>query len=196
MRIVFEKQGLSPKSGFDLGGLDTYYTRPMLEPWSRPLDVDRLADGGAEVEFTIALSELAALRAGVSGSVGGRLRFRRQQGLAVAELSMRGTATLECQRCLQPLSVPIDAVVEVALVGSESDAARVPEELEPVLAPGGRISVGELVTEELLLTLPIVPLHPASESCAPAPQEPAAAEPGQETHKPFARLAELLKRSE
>ena len=27
-----------------------------------------------------------------------------------------------------------------------------PEELEPVLAPGGRISIGELVTEELLLT--------------------------------------------
>jgi len=124
------------------------------------------------------------------------LRFKRRQGLAVAELSMRGAATLECQRCMQPLSIPIDAAVEVALVGSETDAARVPEELEPVLAPGGRISVGELVTEELLLTLPSVPLHPASESCAPASKEPAAAEPGQETHKPFARLAELLKRSE
>jgi uncharacterized protein len=193
--IVFEKQWLSPKSGFDLGGLDTYYTRPMSEPWSRPLDIDRLADGGAEVEFTIALSELA-LPAGASGSVGGRVRFKRQQGLAVAELSMRGEATLECQRCLRPLRVPIDAVVEVALVGSEADAARVPAELEPVLAPGSRISIGQLVTEELLLTLPIVPLHAGSESCAPAPAESAPPQRAEETHKPFARLAELLKTSE
>lgn len=167
----------------------------MSEPWSRPLDVDWLADGGAEVEFTIALSELPALPAGVAGSVGGRVRFKRQQGLAVAQLSMHGAATLECQRCMQPLSVPVDTRAEVALVGSEADVARVPAELEPVLAPGGRLSIGELVTEELLLTLPIVPLHPGNEACAPAPAEPAAAERTQETHKPFARLGELLKRS-
>jgi len=196
VRIIFEKQWLSPKSGFDLGGPDTYYTRPMSEPWSRPLDVDWLADGGAEVEFTIALCELTALPAGVSGSVGGHVRFRRQQGLAVAELSVRGAATLECQRCMRPLSVPIDALVEVALVGFEADVARVPAELEPVLAPGSRISIGELVTEELLLTLPIVPLHPGNDACVPAPAEAAAAQPTQETHKPFARLAVLLKTSE
>lgn len=196
MGIAYEKQWLSPKSGFDLGGLATYYTRPMSEPWSRPLDLDWLADSGAEVEFTVALAELPALPAGVSGSAGGRVRFMRQQGLAVAELSVSGAATLACQRCMQPLSVPIDAVVRVALVGSEADAARVPAELEPVLAPGARISIGELVTEELLLTLPIAPLHSGGAPCVPAPAEAAPAERTQETHKPFARLAELLKTSE
>ena len=97
---------------------------------------------------------------------------------------------------MQPLSVAVDAVAEVALVGSEADVARVPAELEPMLAPGGRVSIGELVTEELLLTLPIVPLHAGGEACAPAPVEAAPAERTQETHQPFARLAELLKTSE
>jgi uncharacterized protein len=166
----------------------------MSEPWSRPLDVDWLADGGAEVEFTVALSELTALPAGVAGSVGGRVRFRRQQGLAVAELSARGAAMVECQRCMQPLRVPVDTVVQIALVPSEADVARVPAELEPMLAPGGRISIGELVTEELLLTLPIVPLHAGAERCAPAPAGVGSAQRTQETHKPFERLAELLKR--
>jgi uncharacterized protein len=166
----------------------------MSEPWSRPLEVDRLADGGAEVDFAVPLAQLRGLATVVAGSVAGRARFARAQGLAVAELMLHGAATLECQRCMQPMSVPIDAVVKVALIASEADVARVPAELEPVLAPGGRISIAELITEELLLTLPIVALHGGDEPCAAPPAGTAAGERGQETHKPFARLAELLKR--
>ena len=168
----------------------------MSDPWSRTLDVDRLADSGAEVDFAVTLSELPALPAGIGGSVAGRARFTRTQGLAVAELTVRGAATLECQRCMRPLTVPVDTVVKVALVTSEADATRVPAELEPVLSAGGRTSIGELISEELLLTLPIVPLHAGDESCAALPpaEEARPAEQAAETHKPFARLAELMKR--
>jgi uncharacterized protein len=166
----------------------------MSEPWSRPLEVDRLADGGAEVDFAVPLAELRGLPTGVGGSVAGRARFARTQELPMVELTVRGSATLECQRCMQPMSVPIEGLVKVALVASEADVARVPAELEPVLAPGGRISIGELITEELLLTLPIVALHGEGEPCAAAPGETAAPEQGQDTHKPFARLADLLRR--
>ena len=166
----------------------------MSEPWSRPLEVDRLADGGAEVDFAVPLAELPGFATGVAGNVTGRARFGRTQGLPVAELTVRGAATLECQRCMQPMSVPIDTIVKVALIASEADVARVPAELEPVLAPGGRISIGGLITEELLLTLPIVALHREGEPCAAMPEETATGRRGQDTHKPFARLADLLKR--
>lgn len=156
--------------------------------------MDRLADGGAEVDFAVPLAELPGLPSGVAGSVAGHVRFARTLELPVAELTVRGSATLECQRCMQPMSVPIDAVVRVALVASEADVARVPAELEPVLAPGGRISIGELITEELMLTLPIVALHGGGEPCAAPPPETAAAQQEQDTHKPFARLADLLRR--
>ena len=156
--------------------------------------MDRLADGGAEVDFAVPLSQLPGVAAGVAGSAAGRARFTRTRGLPVAELTMRGAATLECQRCMQPMSVPIDTIVKVALVATEDEAARVPPELEPMLAPGGRISIGELIKEELLLTLPIVALHGEGEACAASPAETAAAEQAQDTHKPFARLADLLKR--
>ena len=52
-----------------------------------------------------------------------------------------------------------------------------PEELEPVLRPEGRISVGELVTEELLLSLPIVPLHAGEHTPVRRARGAAAAEP-------------------
>jgi len=182
-----------------LGGPATYYTRPMRGPremaaWSRPLDVERLADSAAVVDFAVSLSELPGLRAGMAGKVAGEVRFSRSEGFAVAQVAAHGAATLECQRCMQPMSVPVEMRVKVALVATEADGEHVPEDLEPMLAPGGRISIGELITEELLLSLPIVALHGEGEPCAAQPAPPAAAEGGQDTHKPFARLADLLKR--
>jgi uncharacterized protein len=169
----------------------------MSPPWSQPLEVDRLADGGADVDFAVPLAELSGLRAaraGVTGSVAGHAHFRREGDVVVAELAIKGGATLECQRCMQPMKWALDTRVRIGLVGTVAQAARVPPDLEPVLAPGGRISIGELVTEELLLSLPIVPLHAGQEECAPATVLVTEPEPGLPTHKPFARLAELLKR--
>ncbi len=169
-----------------------------MSAWSRPLEVERLADRGADVDFSVPLAELSALRsvrAGVAGSLHGRVHFGREAGVAVAELTLSGTAVLVCQRCMQPMELPVASVVRVALVGSEAEVARVPEDLEPMLAPGGRISIGELVTEEMLLSLPIVPLHGDDTGCGAAPATgDVQGHAGESTHRPFARLAELLKR--
>jgi uncharacterized protein len=165
--------------------------RGPLPPWSRLLDVDRLADGAESVDFAVPLAELTGLHSrapGIAGEVHGRAHFTREQGLAVAELELAGTALLVCQRCLRPLQLPLGAATRIALVASEADAARVPEDLEPMLAPAGRTSIAGLLTEELLLGLPIVPLH---ETCAAAGAAPAPDAP--DTHRPFARLGELLK---
>jgi uncharacterized protein len=164
----------------------------MSPPWSRLLDVDRLADGAEDVDFAVPLAELTGLHSrapGIAGEVRGRVHFTREQGIVVAELKLAGTATLECQRCLKPLQLPIEAAARIALVMSEAHAARVPEDLEPMLAPAGRTSIAGLLTEELLLALPIVPLH---EACTPGrTATPERDTP--DTHRPFARLGELLK---
>jgi uncharacterized protein len=167
-----------------------------LTPWSQPLEVDRLADGAADVDFAVPLAELAglrSLRAGVDGNVRGHAHFAHEQGMPVADLTFSGTVSLECQRCLQPMERSLQRVSRIALIGSEDEAARVPPEREPVLAAGGRISIGELLTEELLLLLPIVPLHEERE-CTSEPVAAERAAPDGETHRPFANLADLLKR--
>lgn len=171
----------------------------MSPPWSKPLDIDRLADGEADIDFAVPLAELPRLRsqlASVDGSVRGRVHFTREAGIVVADLTMSGAASLECQRCLHAMTEPVDSAVRVALITAEADASRVPEHLEPMLAPGGRVTVGELVEEELLLALPIVPLHAQASECAVAVDAPAvsAEAPEQTTQRPFAQLDKLLKR--
>jgi uncharacterized protein len=171
----------------------------MSPPWSKPLDIDRLADGEADIDFAVPLAELPRLRsqvASVEGLVRGRVHFTRESGFVVADLLLSGAATLACQRCLGMMTEPVSSVVRVALITAEADSGGVPEHLEPVLAQGGRVTVGELVEEELLLALPIVPLHAEASECVVLEDVPAVKVdvPEQTTQKPFARLDELLKR--
>jgi len=169
----------------------------MSPPWSVLLDIDRLADSQADIDFTLPLDELAALRSQfpqLAGSISGKVKLERVQGIPVAELALAGTAQLICQRCLGPLELPVASHVRVGLIATEAQLTQVPEDLEPVLAPNGRTSIAALVTEELLLSLPIVPQHERAEECVASQEQLADGEQAPPTQKPFARLGELLNR--
>ena len=80
----------------------------------------------------------------------------------------RGTASsvvqLECQRCLDSVGVPIEVAFALAFVSSEDKAAEVPQPMEPVILDSEEISIVEVVEDEFLLALPIVPLHKECEA--------------------------------
>ena len=65
---------------FDLGRVDTYYTRPMSEAWSKPCDVGALADEQADLELAIPLAEFSRVRTrlgALEGTISARVRFGR-----------------------------------------------------------------------------------------------------------------------
>jgi uncharacterized metal-binding protein YceD (DUF177 family) len=91
----------------------------------------------------------------------------------------------------------------VLLIESEADAEAAPVEWETYLAAEGRLSFEALAAEELLLALPVVPLHADSSACEASAgrsaqargAEPAAPPQGaneQATARPFADLRALL----
>lgn len=169
--------------------------------WSRPRDVRQLADSRAGFEFDIPVAELPGISAELSAAapVHARLVFGRDQGYGVARVALAATLGSTCQRCLQPLAIELDTDSRVALVASEAEAEAVPEGWETYLAADGMLSIPALVAEEVLLALPIVPLH-ADEECgaarpdAPAPVAPAADAGAPTMTRPFADLKALLER--
>ncbi|HEY6458051.1 MAG TPA: YceD family protein [Steroidobacteraceae bacterium] len=163
----------------------------MSEGWLKLLDIGPLADGHAQIDFTIPLRQfprVLPLLAAPDGAARGRVDFSREGRIAVAEVTVAADVLLQCQRCLGPVMSTVDSTGRAALVATQAEGARVPQTLETVLAQEYRISLRDLVEEELLLALPLVPRH-EDKACAGA----RAGTPS-ETHRPFGQLSELLKR--
>jgi len=174
---------------------------------SKLRDVRKLADTRSTLDLDIPLQELPGLPVGLiasAGQVHARLQFGREQGFMVAQVALRGQLELICQRCMRPMPLQVDTDSPVLLVESESEAQNAPMEWETYLAAEGRLSPAALAAEELLLTLPIVPLHAAADCkaltaasvpVAEAGPEAAASGPGDAAMvRPFADLRALLDR--
>ena len=97
---------------------------------------------------------------------------------------------LECQRCLKPVDMPLAIERSFLFVHGEDAAAQLDTDSEDdVLALTRALDLHELVEDELLLALPIVPRH----DVCPEPLVTArdADEPLDEKPNPFAALAAL-----
>ncbi|HTW74276.1 MAG TPA: YceD family protein [Steroidobacteraceae bacterium] len=176
---------------------------------SKPRDVRKLADSRAVFELSLALAELPGLPAEYlagAAQVHARLCFGREQGYAMAQVELQTQLGATCQRCLAPMQLRIDARSPVLIVESAQQAEQAPAGWETFLAPEGRLMLEALAAEELLLALPIVPLHAPPARCQPlAPRvaiEPPATLRAMEaagvtqaaTARPFAELRALLER--
>lgn len=100
---------------------------------------------------------------------------------------------LECQRCLQPVAASLAVQRSFRFVADETTAAEIDAESEDdVLVLTRALNLHELVEDELILGLPLVPMHAECPQplVAPAAEEAAA----EERPNPFAALAALKRR--
>lgn len=165
----------------------------MPVDWSHPVEVERLADVGAVRQFEMPLASLPRLAGDLAESAGaasGEVRFSRERSRVLADIDVQARVPLRCQRCLRTVWIDVDQQSQVVLVAEPQAADELDPAIEPLLAPEGRIAVSELVEEELLLALPLVPRHEDLAECDLRPLEPVE----EEVQRPFAGLGELLKR--
>jgi uncharacterized protein len=103
-----------------------------------------------------------------------------------------------CQRCLGVFPLAVEQPVNLALVESPDQARDLPTEYDPLLLPfGDRIDLGELVSEELILALPVVARHADEAWCEAGDGsdhdfDPSGAIDGQNRQHPFAGLRKLM----
>lgn len=170
----------------------------------RRLDVEALARAGAALAGEVPLKDLPRLAEGVrdetaavvTWSAAGAMRKPAGESTPVAMLHLQARARLafQCQRCLQPLELPVAADTWFRFVAGEDEAERLDAEAEEdVLALTRSLDLHALLEDELLLALPLVPRHEQCPQPLPAHGGGTSADPA--AAKPFAALAALRKRS-
>lgn len=101
----------------------------------------------------------------------------------------------ECQRCLQPVALPLALKTTLRFVRGEDEAARLDAESEDdVLALERAFDLRALVEDELLLALPLVPRHEQCPQPLAVPPQPEAEAEAPVRENPFAALARLRRR--
>ena len=104
---------------------------------------------------------------------------------------LRTRARLTCQRCLKPLHLHLETTVDLLVVHSDREAGQLGRNVEALVVDGDVLSLPGMVEDELLLALPMYPVHAPDLCAAPAPPLPVAAAPGIVSSNPFAVLKDL-----
>ena len=122
-------------------------------------------------------------------------------------LALHGHAWLECQRCVTPYDQAFDVDMVYRIVATEEEAEEFPldEDEADVIVGSRHFDLVELIEEELLLSLPLVPKHEvcpavheslvsgASGPAAETDEESGEAEDEGKQPNPFAALEALKK---
>jgi uncharacterized protein len=150
---------------------------PVASPEPRVpevLDAWRMVAARRSFEGTLPLSSMLRLRDALcddpfkdgEGTVSFALEFDRDSlQVPYVELRIDAALPLECQRSLQRFLHPVTLVQRLGLIRDEADEAGLPEGYEPLLMPDdGMLRPAELVEDELILAVPVVPAMPGTQS--------------------------------
>jgi len=118
------------------------------------------------------------------------------QRLAVLTGDAKVTVTLECQRCGKPFTHHVHTTYCFSPVRNDEQAEALPEAYEPIqVNEFGEIDLRALVEDEVILSLPVVPVH-ESEHCEVSEADMVFGKLPEEAEKPnpFAVLASLKRK--
>ena len=142
---------------------------------ARRLDVKSFAEEGAALSGESSLQQHARLMAETQGrgaqeplrwSALGEVRNRQHLHPDIwLHLQAQVTLPLTCQRCLEPVEVPVSVKRSFRFVADEEGAAAQDDQSEEdVLALSRGFDLVELAEDELLMDIPLAPRH---ETCPP-----------------------------
>ncbi len=157
------------------------------------VDSVQFARQHGDVHRSVAIAELERLASMVSAAEADfdvRLEgFEDTERRPCLRLQISGRVPLVCQRCLEPLTLEIAANRSFVLAHREQDLPDLSEEddeIESLLADG-KLNALALVEDEILLQIPMAPMHEEG-SCVP----PESAADRRETGSAFGVLGTLM----
>lgn len=116
--------------------------------------------------------------------------YRDPLKIDVMHIRLQTVFHLVCQRTLERFAHPVEIDQRLGLISDEAQEASLPEGMEAVLIEGsGEVSPLQLIEDELLLAVPLVPINPDASGLDPKWSGDEAVE--EEKPNPFAALAAL-----
>src|SRR5690606_36107479 len=105
------------------------------------------------------------------GQVAVKLQFGvDEQHINYLKGHLEATVILQCQRCMESYSYEIITDFALGIVNTLDEADGLPEQYEPVLVRDGELALWELIEDEVILNLPIIPRHEPDERNIVIPQ--------------------------
>lgn len=163
------------------------------------IEVLRLAKAEHTLVGKVALARMPRLVQSLTcadGYVDIQLNFGKDvEGHYCISGQMNTDLPLICQRCMLPMQFAVNDNFMLTPVRSDVEAKKLPDHLEPVLLPESeRLSLAELIEDELILQLPVVAKH-AEAVCSVKilPVEPSSVVIKKDKPNPFATLVALKK---
>jgi uncharacterized protein len=158
------------------------------------VDAWRMVQARRSFQGSLPLASLPRLRGSLAASDGAvdfDLEFGKDD-LGVAHLRVRADASLPltCQRTLEVFRLPVHVDARLGLIAQEADEAALPGGYEPLLTTDGAVHLADVVEDELILALPVVPVKPGAEYREPA-FAGAVRDAAKESGSPFAVLQNL-----
>ena len=158
--------------GFDSGKSCPYHRSIMprtLYAWYSLNELEALGQRKAQLKGEIDATRLTRLRELLrsdEGSVRASLKFGQQgAGYVTVDLHYETNLELACQRCLEPMKEKASGHVSLVVLEDESMAAGAPAGYEPIMLSGGRFQPAEVIEDELIVSLPLIPRHAQIEEC-------------------------------
>lgn len=139
-------------------------TKEMLP---HKIDPFRSADTSSHLHGIFLLNQLVRLNPSLysnEGEVEVDLQFQvDEQHIRHLKGFIKTNLTLQCQRCLEPFLYEIKNELVMGIVHTEEEAHTLPSYYDPLVVSENFISIPDLVEDELIISLPIVPMHEGSE---------------------------------
>jgi uncharacterized protein len=127
------------------------------------IDPFRYAEQSLQLEGVVKLTDMPRLSANLFATddkVAVHLQFGvDEQGINFIKGRLNAKLILQCQRCMEPYIYEIMPNFALGLVSTVDEANALPELYEPALAKEGSLALRELIEDEIILNLPIIPRH-------------------------------------
>lgn len=131
------------------------------------IDPIRFAEHAIRLQGVLLLKDMPRLSSSLSsheGVVNVVFQFGvDEQGIRFLRGEFATQLTLQCQRCTKPFAYNIADEFLSGIVSTDAEAEKLPKGYDPLIVKDGILSLQTIIEDELIIGLPIVPVHPADD---------------------------------